>query len=230
MKLLILDTETTGLDISSGAKIIEIAAILYSVTHKTILQQVSFLKPCTDNLAYEVNRIPLEAANSVECIPLDASFTLLCAMAYDADFVVAHNAEFDKAFIDDITNKEHPLFEFMDKKWICTKQDFKWPIRDGSPLNLIHIAVELGVPVVSAHRALSDCTLIANCFDKLPDLKERIQNSLIERYAYQAILDYDNRQLAKDKGFTWDSEKRVWLKRMTEEEAALVKEFKVTKV
>lgn len=41
-QVLIIDTETTGLEPENG-QVIEIGAILYSVSHQTTIQQVSVL-------------------------------------------------------------------------------------------------------------------------------------------------------------------------------------------
>lgn len=231
MNLLILDTETTGLETSKGAKIIEIGAVLYNVENKIILQQLSTLKYVEENPAVDINKIPLNAS---QLIPLesqiyDKAISMLCAMAKDADFFVAHNADFDKGFFKDMSENEQPLFELMDKKWICTKEDFTWPIPKGSLLNLVHIAVALGVPIVSAHRALADCLLIASCFDKLEDLQERIEDATKQRFVFRALLGYDERQLAKDHGFTWNGDSKMWTKRLTEQEASSLS-FKVSAI
>ena len=45
LNLLIIDTETTGID-PTVDRVIEIGAILYSVNCKTTLAQLSFLRKC----------------------------------------------------------------------------------------------------------------------------------------------------------------------------------------
>ena len=57
LKLLIIDLETTGLDPKQGSKPIEVAAALFSVKHRDILQTVSFLLPNDKNEAEHINRI-----------------------------------------------------------------------------------------------------------------------------------------------------------------------------
>ena len=53
-KILILDTETTGLDENKN-EVIEIGCILFDVSYKCVLSQVSFLFPVSNNKAEYVN-------------------------------------------------------------------------------------------------------------------------------------------------------------------------------
>jgi len=61
-KILILDTETTGLD-ENKDEVIEIGCILFDVSFKCVLSQVSFLFPVNNNEAEYVNGIPAEVTN-----------------------------------------------------------------------------------------------------------------------------------------------------------------------
>ena len=61
-KILILDTETTGLD-ENKDEVIEIGCILFDVSHKCVLSQVSFLFPINNNEAEHINGIPAEVTN-----------------------------------------------------------------------------------------------------------------------------------------------------------------------
>ena len=61
-KILILDTETTGLD-ERIDEVIEIGGILFDVSHKCVLSQVSFLFPVNNNEAEYVNCISAEVTN-----------------------------------------------------------------------------------------------------------------------------------------------------------------------
>ena len=61
-KILILDTETTGLD-ENKDEVIEIGCILFDVSFKCVLSQVSFLFPVNNNEAEHVNGISAEVTN-----------------------------------------------------------------------------------------------------------------------------------------------------------------------
>src|SRR6267154_2654884 len=208
--ILIIDTETTGLDPSKG-NVIEIAGIFYNIPTRSILSQVSTLYRADENPAYEINRIEVKALQSISESMNRYSETLLVNMMYECDAIVAHNAEFDKKWIETIINFQQIS---RDKKWICTKNDVIWPIRKGIPLNLIHICADLGVPIVHTHRALDDCLLLLSAIESVDDIDHLLDKSGRGRMIYHAHVGYDQRQIVKDAGFQWDNVKKVWFAKM----------------
>lgn len=171
--ILILDTETTGLDPNKGSQIIEIGALLYNVKHRVVLQSLSTLFPCEENPVEDINHISAESTRENYCLSFIP--TALMAMADTAQACLAHNAQFDKKFIRLLGVGHH----LLSKKWICTKDDFKWPV----PLyrtRLEDICTAMGVPYVNAHRALNDCAFLAACLSRVEDLSNRL-NSAGER-------------------------------------------------
>lgn len=211
--ILIIDTETTGLDTENG-QVLEIAAIFYNIETRCIISQVSTLLYAEENPAFAINKIKVEACKeTVPQIQIDA-LSLVKQMMMDCDALVAHNAAFDKKWIETIALLQ-PISRI--KKWICTKNDVTWPVRKGTPLNLIQICVDLAVPIVDAHRALSDCTLLVGALNKIDDLQAFLDESAKGKVTVFARLDYDHRQLAKDYGFHWDNLRKVWFARLAEE-------------
>lgn len=168
--ILILDTETTGLDPMKGSKVIEIGALLYNLKHQQVIQTFSTLLRCEENPVQDINHIdPLWTQVHKEEL---AAIKFLGFMHRQASFIVAHNAQFDKKFMDTID--VDPTFK--DKKWICTKNDFRWPVSMFRN-RLEDICNAMGVPYVDAHRALADCTLLAKCFDRVNDLEQRMESA-----------------------------------------------------
>jgi DNA polymerase III subunit epsilon len=212
----VLDTETTGLDPEKG-KVIEVAGILFNIPTRTILAQTSVLCYAESNAAYDINRIEVDALKKIDAGLQVAGFQMLREMLVHCDAIVAHNAEFDKKWI-------NTLIDFQDlvkfKKWICTRNDVIWPIRKGIPLNLVHICVDLGVPIVNAHRALSDCQLLVDALQCVDDIESFLDKSGKGRITYHAQINYDQRQIVKDAGFMWDNIKKVWHAKMTPEQAS----------
>lgn len=207
--VLIVDVETTGLDPTSD-EIIEFGAVLYSVEHQTTIAQASCLSHADGNPCERINRIPEAAVRDAERyhgVSVDFG-AMLEEMRGAADAYVAHNAEFDSAFL-----------RWDDLPWICTCFDVRWPnqTRDGG--SLINLALDHGIGVSSAHRALTDCQLIAALFDRVEDLPGAITHAMRPKATFQALVSYDDRELAKDAGFRWDGQKKVWTRRMAIEDA-----------
>jgi DNA polymerase-3 subunit epsilon len=220
--IVILDTETTGLD-SSKDKTVEVAAVLYNIPSRSILAQASTLLFCEENKAEEINHIPLEALKVIPPTVEGSSLGMIISMIMEADAIVAHNAEFDKKFVQLV-----PPLQMLcrDARWICTRNDVVWPLRKGASLSLTSICIDLGVPVVNAHRALADCLLLVAAMEKMPDIDHFLDKSGADRQTYYAIISFEQRQLAKDHGFLWDNIKKQWHAKLTYEEA-LYLPFKV---
>lgn len=167
--ILIIDTETTGLEPSKGAKLIEVGAVLYNIKHKAILQQFSSLYPCDQNPVEDINGISpaitqIINGNSSWCT------LMLEGMASSCDAIVAHNAKFDKKFIMSCL----PLPPLFMKPWICTKDHFKWS-KQLFRNRLQDICEAYKIPYENAHRALADCLLLASCFTEVGDLQQRME-------------------------------------------------------
>ncbi len=212
-RCLIVDTETTGLDREKDS-VIEIGAILYSVEHHTSLIQFSTLQYAPTNAAEPINRIPVAALRDVrERYPLDLDDVLPRLLA-DADIVVAHRAEFDRGWF---------AGEWHAKPWVCTKFDFTWPRQTAEGQSLVPLALEHGIGVSHAHRALTDCQLIAALFDVMPffgcDLQQMFAHAMRPKAVVRALVTYEDREKAKAAGFKWDGEKRHWTRRMALEDA-----------
>jgi DNA polymerase-3 subunit epsilon len=167
--VLIIDTETTGIDPSKGSLLIEVAAVLYNIPNNIILQQVSTLFPAADNPVEGINGIPAEA--TLVKMPRLLFVPMLAQMAEHSRAIVAHNASFDKKFL--ATLDPQPGFHFQQLPWVCTKNDFQWPVML-TRKRLQDVCKAMDVPYEGAHRALGDCHLIAKCFDQLFDLDRRI--------------------------------------------------------
>jgi DNA polymerase III subunit epsilon len=169
--VLVIDTETTGLS-ADKHKIIEIAGVLYNVQHKTILQQFSTLFPCDENPVEDINGINAEATrSSYDRMTIDI---LLRSFICYSQAIIAHNAQFDKGFFQQLILPEDN--HWITIPWICTKQDFEWPV--SLPRKRLQDVCEaMGVKYERAHRALSDCLFIVDCFSKMEDLESRLQKA-----------------------------------------------------
>lgn len=206
--LLILDTETTGLSPTTDS-LCEVGAVLFSVPHRAVIQQVSFLLPIPSNPAQHINGI----SPALSClVDHDQAWRLFLEMAFHADAFLAHNAEFDRQWIDPLLTAG-----LRTLPWICTCEGIRWP---GLRLNpsLTDLALAYGVPVWAAHRALTDCTYLAQVLARDPDLELHLAQGLEPRRLVIARVSYDDREQAKAAGFRWDPQRREWSRRCSQSE------------
>lgn len=223
--IIIIDTETTGLDPSNG-QVVEVAAILYNVPSRSIIAQMSTLLYAEDNKASDINKISVEALKSVNAVMQQTNILALKVMMNQADAVIAHNAQFDHKWLLTIPDLQEVT---QNKKWICTKDDVSWNLRKGAALNLVAICVELNIPIINAHRALSDCSMLLQAIETRADIEEFLDKSGKGKELYHAVINFEMRQLAKDEGFIWDNMNKVWTAKLTPEQVAMLP-FKVIKV
>lgn len=198
--LLIVDVETTGTDPDQD-QLIEIGAILYSVPHRCSLQQFSTLLPLDgENHAFSVNRIAPDAARAVAPHASAMLVDLLKTWADLADYWVAHNTSFDRPWL------ERYHIAQPHQAWLCTYDDFRWPLNP-KPTSLVTTALNHGIAVTSAHRALTDCQLIAALFDRVEPFDALLAAAISlsqEPFVYAiAIVSKADKDLAKSRGFRW---------------------------
>ena len=210
--LLILDTETTGLD-PETQHCVEVGAILFDVQSRAVLAQQSFLLPAETNAAEPINRIPAAVTRLPQ--PWKEGLRWFQNLLDAADVLVAHNAAFDRQWFG---RGELPA---VTQPWLCSMEDMRWPAdrQLRSRPSVRDLALAYGVPVWAAHRALTDCIYLAEVFARCDDLEQQLLQGLEPRQLVRAKVSYDDRQLARDAGFRWnDPIKGAWARRMSERE------------
>ena len=213
INLLILDTETTGLEPVS-AQCIEVGAVLFHVPSRSVLSQVSFLLPTAANPAEHVNGIAAEVTRLSQ--PWQAGLQHFLALLAGADAVLAHNAAFDAKWFG--LGQLPPI----DKPWICSMDDIEWlPQRHLRPAPSVRdLALAYGVPVWAAHRALTDCIYLVQVLERCADLEDLLAAAMEPKLLYRANLPYAERHKAKQAGFRWNEPVRgAWSRRLSERQA-----------
>jgi DNA polymerase III subunit epsilon len=217
-RVLIIDTETTALEVDRG-QVIEIGAILYSVKHQTTIQQASTLLPASSNAAENINRISPSILAAISMETARQGMSMIFQMAQSAEFAVAHNAEFDKKWFGNSKFGEFVLPTLADSQgkalpWVCTCADFTWPRQTRPGQSLVDLALAHGIGVYGNHRALTDCQLIAALFDVMEDLQGMFAKATRAKAHYIALISYEEKDLAKQAGFRWHSETKTWERTM----------------
>ena len=219
MNILILDTETGGLDPKSDP-LVELGFVLWNVEARALVKARSLLIVSKTNEAESINRIPcpllMSHGEMRESAIADAK-----RLADAADVLAAHNADFDRGF----------LPELADRTWLDTKSDCEWPgVTLGASLNETSLAL-LGY-AVRGHRALADCLTLARCFEKTAALLEYVEGHAgFDKWLARALrpralfevadkrFDEARNAKAKELGFRWQPETKSWRKRLALDDA-----------
>lgn len=221
MLLGIIDTETTGLD--SESEICEFSITVYKVgltrEETGAITSFSSILPITKNDVEEVNWIsPQLSQNSKQFY--EQSIAVFKNLVLASDYCVAFNAAFDK-------EKLMPLIG--EQKWICAMTDFEWGYRKGNSygsFRLIDLALWLGIGISTHHRAGDDVRLLVECLNRIPNIMEFVEKGIARSQSpvleIQALVEYNNRDLAKNAYFIWVPDRKVWVKNVKECDLAVL--------
>ena len=216
IRVLILDTETTGLD-HSRDRIMELALLRVDVDSATglptgVVEVYDGLEDPGMPIPQETQALTGISDEMVRGHKLDEQRVL--AMLGNADLVLAHNAGFDRPFV------EARLAQFAQLPWACSFADLDWKKEGRSSAKLAHLALELGW-FYDAHRAEMDChALLAVLACPLPvsgqtGLARLLAASARPSYRLQATAaPFDAKDLLKARGYRWDGLHKVWQIRM----------------
>jgi DNA polymerase-3 subunit epsilon len=197
MNILILDVETTSLDPDTG-QVIEVGTILYSVEHRAVLQQVSTLLPVESNPAEGVNGISVELSQKVSNYIWQILSQDIKQLGEMSSYKVAFNSDFDRQWFDGgvLPNWEN------DTNW-SDAACIRYP-KPSHSRSLVNLCLAHGIPVVSAHRALTDCQLLAQLLGTVENLEWELERASMPKELVRAIIDREDSKLAKEWGFVWN--------------------------
>lgn len=226
-QILVLDTETTGLD-QSRDKIIELAMLRVDVDVTTGLPvgAVTVYDGLEDPgvpISPEIEEITGISSEMVQGQRLDEA--KIAALLAEADLVIAHNAGFDRPFC------EARLPVFSKLPWGCSFAEIDWKKEGHGSAKLEYLAMEKGW-FYEAHRAEVDChALLAVLGAPLPasggtGLGKILAASASCVYRLQANqAPFEAKDILKARAYRWNAEQRVWHTRLADEsqlEAELV--------
>ena len=215
-RVLVLDTETTGLDWRAES-IIELAMLAVDVDLETG-------KPVGEVEVYEDfedpgRPIPPEIVKLTGITSQDVKGQKLNEakikdMVERADLIVAHNAGFDRPFV------ENRLEVFEHKAWACSFQGINWKAQGMGSAKLEFLCSELGW-FYDAHRAQVDCHALLRVLSSplqsdnseggstgLQQLFKAAENARTVVKAFGS--PFETKDKLKARGYRWDAEARVW--------------------
>jgi DNA polymerase III subunit epsilon len=215
-RILVLDTETTGLD-QSKEKIIELALLRVDVDTATGLPVGEV--QVYDGLEDPGKPIPPEVLKITGITDADVQGQVLdevriAELLQGVDVVVAHNAGFDRPFVE----SRIPAFANVD--WACSFADIDWKAQGRGSAKLESLAHENGW-FYDAHRAEMDChALLAVLARPLPQaahtgLAQLLHAARNPSYKVSATnAPFDAKDLLKGRGYRWNADQRVWATRV----------------
>jgi DNA polymerase III subunit epsilon len=225
-RVLVLDTETTGLDHAKD-KIIELALLCFDVDTLTGLPVGEV--QVYDGLEDPGMPIPKEVVAITGILDSDVCGQRLdeqrIAQLLDGvDVVIAHNAGFDRPFV------EARIREFRQLAWACSFADIDWKAQGRTSAKLENLAQALGL-FYDAHRAEMDChallaVLVAplasrtDTGTKHTGLAHLLQAAKKPSYRLQAThAPFDAKDKLKARGYRWSPDQKVWHTRLDDEAA-----------
>jgi DNA polymerase III subunit epsilon len=210
-RVIVLDTETTGLD-ARNEKIIELAMLSVLVDTATGLP----VGPVTVYESFEDPGKPIPP-QITDITGIDDSMVqgqriddaAVTTLVEQADLIIAHNAGFDRPFV------EARLPVFARKAWNCSFVGIDWKKEGSGSAKLEFLASERGW-FYDAHRAQVDChallqVLSSPLSDGVTGLTRLLQGAGQNRYKLRATgAPFEAKDKLKSRGYRWDGEGRVW--------------------
>ena len=139
---------------------------------------------------------------------------IVTAMATPANLVIAHNAAFDRCFLE----RRFPLF--IDKPWACSKGQVPWAEEGLGSAKLDYLLGRLGF-FFDDHRAMADCRAVLHLLSLslpksgrpiLPLLLANARRRAFRIWALEAPIEC--KDLLKERGYRWnggeDGRPRAW--------------------
>ncbi|MCB0417657.1 MAG: DNA polymerase III subunit epsilon [Bdellovibrionaceae bacterium] len=147
-----------------------------------------------------------------------------------AEMVVAHNAGFDRAFLD----RALPLSR--EKLWACSCSQVDWHSKGFNTRKLEVLNIYHGF-FTDSHRALHDVEALLYLLSlpapdsDVPYLKELLENAVKPRVnVIAANSPYETKDILRQRGYRWDPQRRYWSKAIYQEEEASEKEWLTNRV
>tara|TARA_B100001250_G_scaffold193528_1_gene166348 strand:- start:1661 stop:2359 length:699 start_codon:yes stop_codon:yes gene_type:complete len=165
-KLIVLDTETTGLEVDQGHRIVEVGAVALADRKRTDLHFHSYLNPqrSIDEEAEKVHGLSIERLSSEpEFSEIAESFLEFV----EGSILVIHNAPFDLGFLNAELKRASSQYPALEE--ICDVEDTLLMARNKFPgqrnsLDALANRFEISGYDRSLHGALLDANILADVY------------------------------------------------------------------
>lgn len=220
-----LDVETTGLDASTD-HVIELALVPFEFASDgrifRVHKEYDGLRDPGVAIPPEVVRLTGITDQMVSGQSLDLD--CIVAMVRPAHLLVAHNAAFDRPFVEPLD----PVF--TKKAWACSLTDVPWQEEGLEGGKLDYLAYRYGF-FYESHRATGDCLAGIHLLSQdLPTSGRTALDTLLENARRKTMRlwaegsPYESKDLLKARGYRWnngdDGRPKAWFRDVPESELA----------
>ncbi len=208
MRILGIDFESTGFDPVKD-RITEVGGVLWDWENKIPLQlysefvnteipipaEVTEITGITDVMLEEFGLPEREVMTDIEC------------MLSTADYMMAHfGNQFDKLFFDQAYERQG--WEKSGALWLDSSIDIVFPKRI-TTRNLKHLAADHGFLAFPSHRAVFDVLTMLKVASNY-DIEQIITRAAEPTLYVQALVSFDEKELAKARGYRWYAPTKTW--------------------
>ncbi|MEY3953660.1 MAG: polymerase PolC-type [Pseudomonadota bacterium] len=218
-RVAVVDTETTGLD-PARERIIELSMLIVNIN--LVTGQPCGDVTCCGGLEDPKKPIPPEV---IQLTGIDDAMVTgqhiddvsVESALQEVDVVVAHNAGFDRKFM------EQRWPAFAELAWGCSVQDIPWKQLGHGSVKLEFLAHEMGW-FYDAHRAEIDCRAVLSLLSQ-PFKRTTAESPLQSQTGWQLLWQsvqqptlrvqatgspFESKDVLRQAGYRWDAEERVW--------------------
>lgn len=201
---MIVDLETTGVDCEKD-QIIEIGILEFAVEagkDPMIVGTYGAVEDPGVPLSPEIEKITGIDSSLIAGRQID--WALVRAWLERASIVIAHNAAFDRSFLE-----QRQELAGLNIHWACSLRHIDWQGKGFRTRALNYLAADHGFINSFAHRAIFDCATTFRL--AAPHLDEMISRSYEREFMIKATgSPFETKDILRERGYRWDSNERVW--------------------
>ena len=204
---IVVDVETTGLD-TARDRIIEFCGVPFEFEKESgrilgVGEAVTFLEDPGRAIPAEVTRLTGITNEMVAGKQIDEA--AVGAMLADIGLVIAHNAAFDRPFVD------RRLPAFKGKAWACSQREVPWKALGVSSGALEFLMMKRCGLFFDGHRADADCHAVLRLLQEPFDDGALPMRTLLESARTPSFMvwalnsPFDKKDLLKQRRYRWSS-------------------------
>lgn len=211
-KGVVLDTETTGFEVEND-RVIELGMLLFEFDPVSgAIHQVLEVFDELEDPGFEIPPASIAVHHITDDMVRGKRIddTRVAGFLKNVDVVIAHNASFDRPFVE----ARWPVFETLN--WGCSIKDIDWREEGFGSAKLEYLLSTQGY-FYEAHRAETDCwALIALLNQVLPQSQQTALLALLEKLnqaqqkVYAINSPFETKDMLKARGYRWSPDLRCW--------------------